>query len=171
MVEIFRFLKLVKKFLFLKRLQNDWLKFADSKMESTSLYESLTERKSYLIALLKESGIAKPIIPYIEPAGMGYVKQSEVDVFENFTFKNIKVADVFYNKLLELKGYYRIKAKATVNPLTWIEDAVFLPRNIAEILGIGSDGLALKIVQIVYWICGILVAMKNLYPKAFDFLR
>ena len=59
-------------------------------------------------------------------------------------------------------GEYKHRAMESLNPFYWIRLILFLPQNIIAYFGCGYNTFLAKILNFIYWIIGIAVA---LYPN------
>ncbi len=147
-----------ERLLFLIKLEKDWFDYL-KKNADKDLYRSLLERKSRLINLFKEAKVQQAVLPRVQPVGYGLVYPDQIDVLENFTFKNKKISEAFYVKLCEVVGYYKSRRNENINPLFWIKVIVFLPKLMIRFLGFESFKTLTNLIQMIYWIIGIAGAL------------
>lgn len=102
--------------------------------------------------LFKQAKISTPIVPYCEPVGYGKVMTTRVYVFDNMANKRQDVVCHMMNSFTQAKGYFRMSMLECLSPLYWIQLLFFLPSKLCEFLGISGDKIAIKVLQIVYWV-------------------
>lgn len=124
----------------------------------------LVERTLDIRRYVTESGVSPVAIPYAEPMGYGYLATGQSPLWDNWLMERVDIALTIRDQLVEAIGHYR-RRNETFNPIFWAEFALFLPRQLFAYIGIPqakAGALFTNFVQVVYWIAGILVAMKNL---------
>ena len=97
---------------------------------------------------------------FLEPIGFGRAQQQHMSALDNLTFLNIDILREGRTILTRAKGYYKVEALKSFNPLFWIEFIVFLPRELFKYFGfdINSKSISIisKIIQIVYWLASLI---------------
>jgi hypothetical protein len=71
--------------------------------------------------------------------------------------------------LQQTVSVYKSRLAEAINPLYWINVVIFLPRTILEYLGAKGTGLGTKVLQLIYWICGTVLAIWK--DEIFSFIR
>lgn len=123
---------------------------------------SFSEKKPQIINLFKNAEVTNFVIPRLEPAGFGQIAQMKLDGFENLTLIDNEIVTIVESKFHEAIGVFRHRLLQTINPIFWIEFVFKLPEYMFEYFGFKSDNALVKIVQVIYWIIGILIGLKTL---------
>jgi len=121
-----------------------------------------SERKSKIIQLSKDAGVSDFGVSKIEPAGYGYTKQYEIKGFSNLTLIDPEIINAIQSKFHEAIGVYKHRVCQTINPVFWIEFIIRLPKHALSVLGIKSDNSFSQLVQLIYWIIGIIMGLETL---------
>lgn len=120
------------------------------------------EKKPQIISLFKNAGVTNFVVPRIEPAGFGQLAQMKLDGFANLTLVDTEIITIVEGKFHEAIGIFRHRLLQTTNPIFWIEFVFKLPEYMFDYFGFKSDNVWVKIVQMIYWIIGIIIGLKTL---------
>jgi hypothetical protein len=138
----------------------------DLKSASGSAGKWITENLTEIKRQVKNAGVASPNKSFMEPVGMGYVQQQKINPLDNLLFLNIDIIHIARNSIEVAKGHYLTQAKLSLNPIHWIEVALFLPKEILTISGVEVTSkiisVVLNMVQILYWIALVVVALMKI---------
>lgn len=52
-------------------------------------------------------------------------------------------------------GTFKARAKESLNPISWIEFIITLPKAVLTYLGVKPEHVAIKILQLIYWMAGL----------------
>jgi hypothetical protein len=118
------------------------------------------EMRAQVVGLLKDAGVNDSLVGAVQPYGFGYVGTSNASVMDNFPNAREDIATLTNAMFLQAVGTYRSRMIDTLNPLRWIEWAIFLPRNTLRHLGVSADGVVIKLAQIVWWIIAAMVGFS-----------
>ncbi|KEI75922.1 hypothetical protein [Clostridium botulinum] len=113
---------------------------------------NFTTNKKEIINLFKKAGIKDSYIPASAPLGFNQIATYKASIFTNIltlTNETIFAVSGMFNEAI---GIFRYKIFETFNPLYWIDLIIFLPKNMFEYLGVGSEKVLVKIFQIIWWI-------------------
>lgn len=123
--------------------------------------------------LFKQAHIPAPMIPFCEPVGYGQIMTANASVFDNMANKRQDTVCHMMNSFIQAKGYFRMSLLECFSPLYWIQLLFFLPSKLCEFLGISGDRIAIKILQIIYWILTplILCFRSQLYDLIIQLLQ
>jgi hypothetical protein len=94
----------------------------------------LEERTNKVARLVGESGVRPGDLAVMRPAGLGYVQHVELGIFENGLVKNLEITPTVSTALIRAQGHYKDQRNRSLNPLSWVEDLIFLPRNLLSAL-------------------------------------
>lgn len=122
--------------------------------------------------LFKSAGIKDSSVPFVQPAGYGFLSKGSASFFGNLATSNTHCVALMYKDLAEAKGIFKGRILESFSPMYWINCVVYLPRNILGYLGLGTDGIASKLLQLIYWIATpLLVAFRdNIYQYIAELL-
>lgn len=156
------YLRIVKKryFIFIQGRVNNCTK--DEEKKANNVSQKIQHDLTLIKRLILEAGLDNPHSTSMEFAGYGHVVPKQYSVLDNILIVNKEMMDVFIQLLNRAIGYYDIKALENLNPLFWIEFILKLPQFVFKQLKIDTSGISLKIVQLLYWVVGILVGLKAL---------
>ncbi|HTY39620.1 MAG TPA: hypothetical protein VMC43_00810 [Candidatus Paceibacterota bacterium] len=113
---------------------------------------SVQENKHRIIEIFKRAGLKDNNLPVIEPGGYGYLNTFSVSFFDNIPMIDKKTPSLVIQFFKESIGVFKSRIFDSVNPIYWLETAVFLPRKIFSYLGVGADSLFVKILQVFWWL-------------------
>lgn len=120
--------------------------------------------RSMLKKLIAHAGVSNPSIPTVEPLGWGRLASFNIDILENFPSNREDIAKLTCRAIQDALGVYKNRMWASVNPLSWIQFLVFLPRSIIGYLGMNTDTVLSKFLQLVWWIiCSAFALAKMVY--------
>ena len=109
--------------------------------------------------VVSKTGLRDQTKSYMQPLGLGYAKQQNVNALDNMLFLNTEILELAREIINRAKGYYKVQALKSFNPLYWIEILIFLPREILKYIGVDEKekvgSIITKIIQIIYWIASI----------------
>ena len=117
------------------------------------------EKRAKAISLLHNANIKDLRVENVELAGYGLVSTSTISVFDNFPHDRKDIASAMIKKFHEAMGVYKQRIWESFSPLFWIQWLIYLPRNIFRYLDLNPERIIIKIVQIVYWILGLLISL------------
>ncbi len=120
------------------------------------------EIKPQIVKLFEEAGIKNFTISRLEPAGFNKIRKLEINGFQNLALIDSELITIVHQKFHEAIGIFRNRMIQSFNPIFWLEFIFKLPSHLFKYLGLNSDNLFVKIVQIVYWVLAIILAIKEL---------
>jgi hypothetical protein len=104
-----------------------------------------------VIKLFKDAGIEDYEITSIHS---GYT--SKYSIFNNFPDRYYRDVIGHTRKMFEIAlGVYDARIQETFSPLYWIETIIYLPRRTFAYLGVSSESIGAKIVQVLWWAGGV----------------
>jgi hypothetical protein len=138
MSNIVCFLKILR----LRKIYYDFLNRKNTK---------ITTYKRDVINLFKKAGINDLYMPAAQNAGYGLIATFTSSAFTNFPSLLQDNVSAILTMFDEAIGVYRGRIFETFNPLYWVNCIIFLPKNIFQYLGVGSEKIITKIFQIAWW--------------------
>lgn len=111
--------------------------------------------KQQLISLCKEAGINDKCIPYQENVGYGRLLTTNVSLFENVGIFHETIFELMANLFAEGDGIFKRRCIESFNPIFWVKFILKLPENLLTYLGVSPDNVLIKIINIVWWLTGI----------------
>lgn len=120
------------------------------------LNNNCPQTKSKVLRIFKKAHIKDCIIPVSEPSGYGKVASYSSRVFDNYPAIDERCI-VFTNRAYEeALGYFKYGMIDSINPFYWIETIVFLPKSVLDYIGIDTDKVSSKILNVlltlIWWI-------------------
>lgn len=112
--------------------------------------------KNKIVNYIKNAGVKDKHIPVVQPLGYGQIASANASVFDNILNQREDVARMAMSSLLEAKGNYWSRFINSINPLYWMRIILFLPKSILSYLGVESDRVIVKILQLIYWFIGVI---------------
>lgn len=102
-------------------------------------------------------GLNSPVHPHVAPVGYGQLLKAELSVLDNLLLNNIEVQEKVRSHLSDACGYSLVVACRHLNPIYWLETLIFLPKILAEGVGVESEKAApiVQLMQLVYFLLGI----------------
>jgi hypothetical protein len=142
--------KITSNFVKLKRIkyiENEYTKWLNNDEKSNVLY-----LKAEYARLLRNAKCKEYTLPYVQPLGYNRIAKGNLNVIDNFPNKRQDIVLSTINLISEAYGVYRSRIFESINPLYWIDSVIFLPRTVLEYLGVKNENIAVKILNIIYWI-------------------
>jgi hypothetical protein len=147
----------------LKKLESEYLKYVDGLVNNTAswdFYEKTPEIKELLI----KAGQSSSGIPDVENVGVGFV-QVTVDVFDNMTANNSRIASLMRGTIKQAIGVYKKRIWESFNPFYWIELLIFLPQKIFQYVTGNEDASSWlsRLLNAIYWLVGLIGSLLAIY--------
>ncbi len=115
---------------------------------------------------IKFAGVKDKRIPVVQPLGYSRISCSNVSVIDNLLNPRSDIVSKAVDMLLEAKGNYWSNFINSINPFYWLRWILYLPKNICEFLGIDSNNITVKIIQIIYWFISFAFTFAiSVYPE------
>jgi len=153
---VFRLLNNLIKLRSIKKFYSDYQEYLKDPKYSFS------EKTPLIVKLFKQADIDNSVITRLSPKGYGYLQNIETNIFSNLTLIDQEVETLITRKFHEAIGIYKSRVYETINPLFWIEFALKLPTYIAKYIGLKTETKLSKLLQIIYWIIGIIIGLEKL---------
>lgn len=122
----------------------------------------IRENRQNIEKLFRQAGIEDSLIPDTEPAGYGFVRTGSFSVFMNMANLRSDVVQIINGDFREAIAVYRNRAVNTFNPFSWVEFIIFLPKHLFSYLGVSSDSIFIKIMQLIYWLLGLVGTISSI---------
>jgi hypothetical protein len=162
LVFLWRALYFELRFRFLREAERRWLIYVKT-IEEPDLSDPrvrwLEERMRKVIRLVEEAGTAPGRRTIGTDAGYGRIAPATFDLMENWLTRNEEVTPAVNSALIRAQGHYKDERNRSLNPLSWIESLVFLPRNVISAIDPRVPKWVKDLVQIVYWIITAVAAL------------
>ena len=132
-------------------------------------HNKFIEESEIALSLFKDAGLKDAGIPVTIESDLvlrtpiqdiPQYQQRTISLFDNLTFNHKDIRPAVRGLFLKSKGVFRHQLKESLNPLFWIQYTLTLPTHFFEYLGLNKDKLIIKLIQVFYWILGI---VKILY--------
>jgi len=153
---------------FLAKVERRWRAFL--KMEKPSYDDANVrwlEERTLKMKRLVEAAHADPAdVPLVRPAGGGFVEQASFSPLENWLKKTSDIIPTVSTSLIRAQGHYRDERNNNLNPLGWIEQLVFLPRNLITSIDPRIPKWVKDLMQILYWLIASGAAILGLLTRA-----
>lgn len=153
---VLRIIICLSKLIQIKKYYNLYLEY----LKSPSF--TFSEKKPQIIRLFKEADIDNFVVTRLEPAGYGQVAKIPINGFENITLVDYEVMQLIKSKFHEAIGVFKHRLFQNFNPVFWIEFIFKLPEYILIYLGFKSENVFVRIIQVMYWILGIIIGLEEL---------
>lgn len=131
------------------------------------------QKRSVFIALMKKANVSDSLLPNVQPVGYGQIVTANISVQKNFPSDRNDLFQITFGMFYEAIGIYKKRIIETFNPIYWIELIIFLPKNILTYLSVKSESIIIKLVQIIWWIIGIIfTVLLTIYKnEIIEFIR
>lgn len=133
--------------------------------------------KREIITLFKKANIEDATLPHVQPMGYGKIATHTISVLHNFPTRHTNQASITLCMFEEAIGTFRTRIKECFNPLYWIEQAIFMPKNLLIYMNLDIEKSAFKIVNVllsgIWWIILSYFSLYNNQIKDFiiNFLK
>ena len=127
---------------------------------------SFVQHSHEIIKTFQNANIEESFIPFVKPAGFGMISHGSAPLFRNIDLRNEDVVSLMIRNFNVAIGVYKSRMKDAINPFSWLEFVIFLPKYLLSYLGVKQENLIIKIFQIIYWfVSGIFAVLLTLYGK------
>jgi hypothetical protein len=175
---LIKFLLNISKYFYLKKVIKKHNIFLDGelakedeqkKREGIEAGNWIQENQIEIKNVVSKTGLHDQKKSYMQSLGLGYAQQQNVSALDNILFLNADIMELAREIINRAKGFYKVQALKSFNPLFWIEFFVFLPKELLEYFGINEEAkvgsIIIKIFQVFYWIASIFF-MYQAYLKS-----
>lgn len=145
-----KFLLNLSRFLEAKSLFNDYLRHAQGEGGW-----SIMEKSHRIATIIQNAGVQDSEVTDVQEIGYGHIQAARFSVLNNVQNRREDVVLLLIGKFHEAFGVYKSRMLETINPVYWLETIIFLPRSFMNYLGVSSQNVMVKILQVVYWILGV----------------
>lgn len=144
------------------KLHSDYFDWLDNKIA----YYEIAKKKHTFKTLVKKSNVMDAHLPTTQPMGFGHIASFSASVSENFPNNSVDFATITNDMFCEMEGIFKNRILETFNPLYWLNLVIYLPKNLVEYLGLSSDNIGSKVLQLIWWLIGIIgTVLIELYPE------
>lgn len=124
-------------------------------------YQKLLSEATIIKKYILDTGIPEPYLFIEDCVEGGYIRSRKFSVLDEFYQQRNDIADVFNKTINKAIGHYLYRRNTFLNPASWAEHLIFLPKHLIGYIGITSQGVK-NISQAVYWIALAIVLMFNI---------
>jgi len=110
-----------------------------------------------VVYLFEGGGVKVRRVTHVDPIGFGKIQHGRVSVFDNFPHKRRDMAELIISSFHQGIGVYRSRIFETFSPIYWIEFIIYLPRNILKFIGVDTNKISIKIIQVIYCILSVII--------------
>lgn len=153
---IYRIIHNLTRLISIKKLYSDYQEYLKNPQYSFS------QKVPRIIKLFNNAEIENFTVSKFREAGYGRLRKSKIKGFSNVAFTDPEFVPKIHGKFHEARGVFKGRIWETINPLFWIEFVLKLPTYILEFLGLKSGNVLSKVLQIIYWIVGIVYGLEQL---------
>ena len=151
------------RYRFLREVETQWRAYV---MAQHPTYDDpgvrwLEERTLKVKRLIEEAGSAPGDQSIMQPAGYGYLAPATINVLQNWLRPNKEIIQLVSTTLIRAQGHYKDERDRNLNPLSWIESLVFLPRNVISSVDPRVPKWVKDVAQIAYWIASAVWAIHK----------
>lgn len=148
LIIIIRFLLYISKYFYLKKALEKQDIFIQGQFEESSENQKelaekaggwVQENQIEIKKVVLITGVQDQKKSYMKPLGLGYTKEQSVSALDNLLFLNSEIMGSSIEIMKRAKGYYKVQALKSFNPLFWIEFIIFLPKELIKYLGIDDE--------------------------------
>jgi hypothetical protein len=86
-----------------------------------------------------------------EPVRFDRLQEQSIKKFDNLSLLNPDMVDYVRHSFHEATGIYRVRLYECINPLYWVETAIFLPSTLVGYLGIPAASSIGRAANVVVW--------------------
>jgi hypothetical protein len=126
----------------------------------------INNNKKFIKELFSKAGHDNESFHQMVPMGFGKGYTGTYTLFDNMGLKNEYIVNRLNLIFPETETIFKTRILESFNPIYWIELLIYLPRNIFSYIGLGSESVYTKILQVFYWaLSGIGTILLNEYFK------
>ena len=120
--------------------------------------------KSEVKDLFKRAGIMDATLAVAEPIGFNHLSTYQAKILDNYPIIDSRCVDFTLRSFEEALGFYKNRIFETFNPLYWIDTIIFLPKHILDYIGINTEKVSSKILNVLLsFIWWVLVVSATIY--------
>lgn len=140
------------------------LKYFQKKYEDYLVENNMQfiEYKQSIIKLFERANVTDSIVPTVSPAGYGQLFKANLPLFKNINVTRPDIIQLTRNAFYESIGVFRSRILESLSPLYWINFLIYLPKNCINFIGVKKQNSILNIIQVIYWITSIIIALLNI---------
>lgn len=124
------------------------------------------ETKNEVIELFLSAGIKDAFIPVAERRG-SVITTYTASLFNAYPTNRVDFFSHYITMFDETIGTFKHRIFETFNPFFWINFVLFLPKNIIDYLGLNTNTVFVKILNLIFWICTFLLGLFQSEFKTF----
>nr|WP_315021770.1 hypothetical protein [uncultured Aminipila sp.] len=143
---LYKFLLNLARFIELSKYQDQYYKW----LNGSEIHLDLVSSRNRVKSLIKNA-LGNLNVPYIANMGYGQMASYQVPLFSLYPTNVVDYAKTMLESFEEALGIYRTHMFETFNPFFWINSLIFLPQKIFQYLGVPSQSVLIKLLQIIWW--------------------
>jgi len=120
------------------------------------------EYQKKIIQLFEDADVEDSFVPVVEPVGYGHVTTATVSLFKNLNITTEDIVGLSQKAFHHAIGVYRQRMIDAINPLYWLKTILYLPKITFGYLGVKENNSVIKLFQIIYWLCSIIIGILSL---------
>lgn len=147
-----------------EKLYDSYIESYDAKTKqiNSDIKTKLLGEKGELRKLFDKVGIQDRYDSFMDPAGYGFVKPTQIRYFDNIHVPNAHIAIYFHDAFAESVGYFKKRRNESFSIFYWILLIINLPKHLFQFYGKEPKGIFYTLVDVVYkiaFIFGIIYAL------------
>lgn len=115
--------------------------------------------KTSCITLFKKLNISDSKIPITQKTGYGHYANFTTSLFDNFPDNTTLFTHETLRIFQDAIGICKSHVFECFSIKYWINFVLFLPKKVLTYLNVSAESIFIKIFQIIYWLCGILLTL------------
>ena len=122
------------------------------------------EKTPEIIDLFRKAGQRSTTITRVEPAGLGFARTLQINLFRNITLNDEGVYSVTSAIFKQAIGVYKKNIYDAFNPFYWLEFLIYLPQNIIKYV-LGNEAIPnwlIRLANVIYWVIGVVATIIKL---------
>jgi len=121
-----------------------------TKQINPDIKTKLLGEKGELRKLFDKAGVQDRYDSFMDPAGFGFVKPTQIRYFDNIHVPNGHIAIYFHDAFAESAGYFKKRRNESFSLYFWIILVINLPKHLFHYYGKESKGTLYTLVDVVY---------------------
>ena len=112
--------------------------------------------------LFKAADLQERVFTAVEPIGYNRIQTSTVYHYINLANRRSDIVGATLSCFDQSKAIFKNRLLETFSLLYWLRTILFLPKQLFVYLGASTDGIFVKVVQVIYWLATpLLIAFRD----------
>ena len=154
---VFVIYKFASNLYFLLRTKFFYKEFKSLLDDKTKRSIPITEYMHEVKYLFTKAKIKNRSLSFMREMGFGYAKEAELKMFDNIFTIDYEITPLVNQSFNEAIGVFKYRMRQSINPIYWVEFAIFLPKHVLEFFDIDSSKQLSNLIQFIYWVLSIFV--------------